>query len=88
MALQEQAISRVAGRIVRSIRDETGTRTVFLIQGRDTIVDLESCKSYPKIAAVDDQLVRQIDGLTRSRNKSLRRKMELAGQMDLFTAAQ
>lgn len=84
VTLQEQALGRLAGRIVRSMRDEMGTRTAFIIQGRDIIVDIETCKSYPKVAAVDDQLIRQIDGLTRSQKKSSRRKLELAGQMTLF----
>lgn len=84
VTLQEQALGRLAGRIVRSMRDEAGTRTAFIIQGGDTIVDIETCKSYPKVAAVDDQLSRQIDGLIRSKKKSARRKMELAGQVTLF----
>lgn len=84
VALQEQALGRLAGRIVRSMRDEMGTRTAFIIQGRDIIVNIETCESYPKVAAVDDQLIRQIDGLTRSQKKSSRRKLELAGQMTLF----
>ena len=58
--LQEQALGRLAGRIVRSMRDEMGTRTAFIIQGHDIIVDIETCKSYPRVAAVDDQLIRQI----------------------------
>ena len=73
----------MAGRIVRSMRDEMGTRTAFIIQGRNVI---ETCKSYPKIVAVDDQLARQIDGLTRSKKKSARRRSELEGQMDIFAA--
>lgn len=84
LLLQEQALGRLAGRIVRSMRDETGTRTAFIIQGRDIIVDIDTCNSYPKVAAVDDQLIRQIDGLTRSQKKSSHRKLKLAGQMDLF----
>ena len=84
VTLQEKELGRLAGRIVRSMRDEMGTRTAFIIQGRDIIVDIETCKSYPKVAAVDDQLIRQIDGLTRSQKKSSRRKLELAGQMTLF----
>lgn len=84
VTLQEQALGRLAGRIVRSMRDEIGTRTAFIIQGHDIIVDIETCKSYPKVAAVDDQLSRQIDGLTRSQKKSSHRKLQLAGQMDLF----
>ena len=83
-ALQEQALGRLAGRIVRSMRDEMGTRTAFIIQGSDVIVNIETCNSYPKVAAVDDQLTRQIDGLIRSQKKSARRKLELAGQMNLF----
>lgn len=86
VTLQEQALGRLAGRIVRSMRDEMGTRTAFIIQGSNTIVDVETCTSYPKVAAVDDQLTRQIDGLIRSQKKSSRRKLELAGQMDLFAA--
>ena len=74
----------MAGRIVRSMRDEMGTRTAFIIQGSDVIVNIECCYSYPKVAAVDDQLTRQIDGLIRSQKKSARRKLELAGQMNLF----
>ena len=86
LALQEQALGRLAGRIVRSMRDETGVRTAFIIQGSDTIVDLDTCKSYPKVAAVDSQLIKQIDRLTRSQKKSSRRKLELTGQVDMFTA--
>lgn len=84
VTLQEQALGRLAGRLIRSMRDEMGTRTAFIIQGSDTIVNIETCKSYPKVAAVDDQLIRQIDGLTRSQKKSSQRKLELAGQMTLF----
>lgn len=86
VTLQEQALRRLAGRIVRSMRDEMGTRTAFIIQGKGIVVDIESCSSYPKVAAVDDQLARQIDGLTRSKKKSACRRLELAGQMDLFAA--
>lgn len=86
--LQEQALNRIAGSIVRSMRDEDGTRTAFLIQGRDTIVDIETCGSYPKVAAVEEQLTRQLDGLTRSRHKALRRKLQLSGQTSLLEAAQ
>ena len=86
IALQEREVNRIVGRIIRSIRDVNGTRTAFLIQGHDTIVNIETCNSYPKVAAIDDQLVKQLDGLTRSRKKSLRRKLELSGQMSLFAA--
>lgn len=86
VTLQEQALGRLAGRIVRSMRDEMGARTAFIIQGRDVIVNIETCKSYPKVVAVDDQLARQIDGLIRSKKKSARRKSELEGQIDIFAA--
>lgn len=88
VALREQALNRIAGSIVRSMRDEAGARTAFFVQGQDTIVDIETCKSYPMVSAVDDQLCKQMDGLARSRKKSLRRKVELAGQMDLFVMEQ
>ena len=61
-----------------------GSRSSFLILVCDVIVNIETCNSYPKVAAVDDQLTRQIDGLIRSQKKSARRKLELAGQMNLF----
>lgn len=62
-----------------------GVRTAFIIQGSDTIVNIETCKSYPKVVAVDDQLAKQIDGLIRSKKKSAHRRLELEGQINLFT---
>lgn len=88
LALQEQALNRIAGSIIRSMRDESGVRTAFLIQSRDIIVNIETCKSYPKVAAVESQLSRQIDGLTRSQRKALHRKQELAGQLSVFEMMQ
>ncbi len=83
--LQEQALGRLAGNIVRSIRDVSGTRTTFFVQGADMVVDIDTCKSLPKVSAVEHQLAKQLDGLTASHRKTKRRQAELSGQIALFT---
>lgn len=88
IALQEQALNRLVGSICRSIRDESGTRTVFIARGQDAIVDIETSMSLALVTAVDDQISANIKGLQASKKKTARRKQELSGQMDIFAAEQ
>lgn len=84
IALQEQALNRLVGSICRSIRDEAGVRTVFIAKGQDAIVDVETSTSLALVTTVDEQLKANIKGLAASRKKTVRRKRELAGQLNLF----
>lgn len=88
VALQEQALNRLVGSICRSIRDESGTRTVFIARGQDAIVDIETSTSLALVTTVDDQISANIKGLQASKKKTARRKQELSGQMDIFAAEQ
>lgn len=83
-ALQEQALNRLVGSICRSIRDETGVRTVFIAKGKDAIVNIETSTSLDLVSAVDEQLKANIKGLSASRAKSKLRRQELSGQTTLF----
>ena len=85
--LQEQTLNRIAAGIIRSIRDENGVRTAFIVRKTDTVIDIETCKSLPKVRAVEDWLSLQLDGLEMSRNKARNRRLELEGQMNLFNTA-
>ena len=87
LALQEQAINRLVGSIARSIRDESGIRTAFILRGKDTIIDVETCTSITNVSSVDDMLDLNIKGLQASKRKTERRKKELAGQLSVFDIA-
>lgn len=88
VALQEQALSRLVGGIIRSVRDSSGVRSAFIVRNTDTVVDVDTCKSLDKVSAVEEQLAKQLDGIRASHRKAERRKQELAGQTDLFAAEQ
>ncbi len=88
VTLQEQAINRLVGRICRSIRDESGVRTVFIAKGRDTIVNVETSTSITLVTVVDEQLKANIKGLAASEKKTSLRKQELSGQMSLLEVSQ
>lgn len=88
VALQEQALSRLVGGIIRSVRDSSGARSAFIVRNMDTVVDIDTCKSLLKVSAVEEQLAKQLDGIRASHRKAERRKQELAGQTDLFAAEQ
>jgi len=85
--LQDQAVNRLVGSIVKSIRDESGVRTAFILRGKDAIIDVETCTSYQKVAFVDEQLDLNIKGLQASKRKTERRRKELAGQLSVFDIA-
>ena len=84
VALQNQAVNRLVGNICRSIRDDHGTRTVFIAKGQDAVVDVETSTSLALVTVIDDQLQAHIKGLQASKEKTARRKQELAGQLDLL----
>lgn len=88
VSLQEQALSRLVGGIIRSVRDSSGVRSAFIVRNTDTVVDVDTCKSLDKVSAVEEQLAKQLDGIRASHRKAERRKQELTGQIDLFTAEQ
>lgn len=84
VALQEQAVNRLVGRLCRSIRDENGTRTVFIARGQNAVVDIDTSTSLPLVTKVDEQLAANIKGLQASRKKTALRRAELAGQTSMF----
>ena len=84
IALENQAINRLVGSICRSIRDETGTRSVFVAKGRDAIVDIDTSNSLPLVAKIDEQLAANIKGLQASKKKTALRRAVLAGQTSMF----
>ena len=84
IALQEQALDRLAGSIVRSVRDASGARTAFIVRGADAIIDIETCRNLPGVSAVENQLAKQLAGLAASHRKAQRRKEELMGQTSFY----
>lgn len=66
LTLQEQAVGRLVSGICRSIRDEYGTRSVFIAKGKDTVVDVDNSKSLALVSAIDEQIKANIKGLEAS----------------------
>ena len=83
-ALKEKERNRVIASIVRTIRDDDGVRSAFIVKGQDEIIDVDTCASLPKVTAVDKMLELNIKGLQSSHHKTTRRKQELSGQMSLL----
>ena len=87
LVLQEQKLRQVAAGIIRRVRDERGARTAFLIRNEDTVIDVETCQSLPKVSKVEGQLFHQMAGLERSLRKTSIRRQELEGQTSLYENA-
>lgn len=84
MRLQDQAVNRLVGSICRSIRDDNGTRSVFVAKGINAIVDIDTSTSLPLITKVDEQLASNIKGLQASKKKTALRRAVLSGQTSIF----
>ena len=67
--LQEQALNQLVSDIVKSIRDEDGVRTTFILKDDDIVIDIETCSSLEKIARLDGQLDLTLKGLQASKRK-------------------
>jgi len=84
LASKEREIRRYVGQLVRSQRDEQGTRTMFLEKTKSEIIDIDACQDSARIALVGQQLMLQSKGLWKSIKKAERRKLEINGQVSLF----
>lgn len=84
LTVQEQAIGRMVSGICRSICDEYGTRLVFIVKGKDAVVDVETRKSHSLVSATDEQIKANIKGLQASRAKTESKRAELSGQESMF----
>lgn len=82
-AAKEREIGQMTNRLVRSLRDSSGIRSCFKLNGSDLYVNVEKCNDKLRVGVIEDQLQSKIDGLTRSRNKTHRRYQELDGQIAL-----
>lgn len=82
-AAKEREIGQMANRLVRSLRDSGGVRSCFKLNGSDVYVNVDRCDDKQRVGAIENQLQAQIDGLTKSRNKTHRRYQELDGQISL-----
>lgn len=87
ITLQEQAINRLVSTICRSIRDEYGTRSVFIAKGKDTVVDVDTSTSLSLVSVVDEQIKANIKGLQASMKKTEGKRAELSGQASMFAAS-
>lgn len=83
--LQEKELNVIAARIIRRIRDENGVRTAFILRKEDMVIDVETCRTLAKVQAVEDMLTIQLDGLEMSRSKAQSRRMDLEGQLNMFS---
>lgn len=86
--LQEQAINRLVGSICRSIRDDSGARSVFIAKGENAIVDVDTCTSLSLVSNIDARIAANIKGLMASKKKTALRKQILLGQMSIFDVGQ
>ncbi len=84
---KEQGVRRQANQLVRSLRDDTGTRICFAVRKENLYVNLERCTDRKHIDAVEQLLDKQLNGLTASYRKAKRRKEELEGQLALAAQA-
>lgn len=83
--LMEQALRRKANQLVAQVRDEQGVRTVFncIVDGVSKYVNVDTCNNLTSIKSVEAQLDEKLKGLTISKAKASRRRMEIEGQLKL-----
>lgn len=84
--LVDRDIHTRATNILRRIRDEDGTRTCFAVKSDGTYVNVEKCEDADKLREVDEMLAKQAAGIQKSRNKTLKRRQELEGQLSMEEA--
>lgn len=82
--LVERDIHTRATRILRNLKNLDGTRICFAVKSEGTYVNVEKCEDLEKLQEVDDMLAKQMAGIQKSRNKTLRRKKEVEGQLSML----
>ena len=82
---RERELRRYVGQIVRGLRDDQGTRVMFLEKTNSEIVNIDTCKDEAKVAAVETQLRIQAVGNYKSYRKAAKRRFELSGQTSMFS---
>lgn len=84
--LERQARRRMAGSIIRKKRDESGVRDFFSCKdevGRAKYVNVEKTENPKDLVKINESINKQYLGLTKTRKKLARRKLQLMGQMTL-----
>ena len=83
-AAWERELRRYVGQLMRSQRDSSGVRTMFLDKESSEIVDIDHCTDYGKVSAVVEQLRTHARGNYRSYRKAAKRIKAIAGQIEMF----
>lgn len=83
--IMEQALRRKANQLMAQVHDEQGVRTVFncIVDGVSKYVNVDTCNNLTSIKSVEAQLDEKLKGLTISKAKASRRRMEIEGQLKL-----
>ncbi len=84
---KQRELDNYSRRLLATIRDSAGTRTVLAVKGSPGLyVNIESCSDIPTLKRVDSQLADRFEGLKLPRRIIKRRIQHLAGQQSLFQA--
>jgi hypothetical protein len=83
-AARERELRRYVGQIIRSLRDNHGTRIAFMEKNSSEIVNIDTCTDAAKVSAIETQLKVLAVGNFKSYRKAAKRRFELIGQMSMF----
>lgn len=82
---KQREINNYARRLLASIRDSSGVRTVLAVKGSPGLyVDIDTCKDIPMLRNVDEQISDKLEGLKKDRKRLRRNIQQLEGQQSLF----
>lgn len=84
-AARQREIRAYARRLLGSIKDEQGERSMFAVKGSPGIyIDFDNCKDICAVQHAVEQLKDKRDGLSSRINKGASRIRELEGQATFF----
>ena len=83
--IMEQSLRRKANQLMAQVRDEHGVRTVFNCNNdrESKYVNVDTSNNLISIKSIEAQLDEKLKGLSISKAKASRRRMEIEGQMKL-----
>ena len=83
-AAKEQHARRYLGQLLRSARDENGTRTMFMDKNSGNVIDVGTCAQRSMLISVTTNLHANAKGNMKSMRKAAHRIAELDGQLSMF----
>jgi len=86
---REQSLRRTSLNIVRSLKDDNGTRQWYVNKdenGVSEVVNVEKTSDEQALINIMDSLKKKLDGLEASYKKVRKRRREIQGQTSFFVA--